>query len=57
MEKKRPQRALPICPLCGRPIVLDQHPSVKFEGGQEVHAECYEEHEQEESARQKINWR
>ena len=54
MYKKTPGTASAICPLCQRAITGEQRPSVKFENGNEVHAECYAEFEEEESDRQKL---
>jgi hypothetical protein len=54
MEKKNPKSAIAVCPLCKSPITAQQRPSVKFNNGQEVHAECYNNFEEEEAERQRL---
>ena len=53
MAKAKEIRPDPICLYCKRPITREQRPSVQLEDGDEVHIECYSEHEKDE--RRKLN--
>lgn len=53
VAKEKETRPDPICVYCKRPITREQRPSVQLENEDEVHLECYSEHEKAE--RRKLN--